>query len=108
MSCVYTRGRYIICMIKSFADKETEKVFNQEFSRKLPENIQKVALRKLMMINAAECLTDLKIPPANRLEMLLGDRFGQWSIRINDQWRIVFIPVSNGANYECVEIVDYH
>ena len=56
MSCVYTRGRYIICMIKSFADKETEKVFNQEFSRKLPENIQKVALRKLMIISGESCL----------------------------------------------------
>ena len=60
------------------------------------------------MINAAECLTDLKIPPANRLEMLSGDRSGQWSIRINDQWRIVFVPVDDGTNYENVEIVDYH
>ena len=108
MCCVYTKGVYIIIMIKSFADKETEKVFNQEFSRKLPESIQKTALRKLIMINAAECLTDLKIPPANRLEMLSGDRSGQWSIRINDQWRIVFVPVDDGTNYENVEIVDYH
>lgn len=108
MCCVYTKGVYIIIMIKSFADKETEKVFNQEFSRKLPESIQKAALRKLIMINAAECLTDLKIPPANRLEMLSGDRSGQWSIRINDQWRIVFVPVDDGTNYENVEIVDYH
>ena len=95
-------------MIKSFGDKETEKVFKQEFSRKLPEDIQKVALRKLMMINAAERLMDLRIPPANHLEMLSGDRLGQWSIRINNQWRIVFVPVDNGANYEDVEIVDYH
>ena len=102
------KGRYIIYMINSFADKETEKVFNQEFSRKLPESIQKVALRKLMMINAAGCLADLRIPPANRLEMLSGSRLGQWSVRINDQWRIVFVPVDNGANYENVEIVDYH
>ena len=105
---MYTKGRYKISMIKSFGDKETEKVFKQEFSRKLPEDIQKVALRKLMMINAAERLMDLRIPPANHLEMLSGDRLGQWSIRINNQWRIVFVPVDNGANYEDVEIVDYH
>lgn len=108
MYCMYTEGRYKISMIKSFGDKETEKVFKQEFSRKLPEDIQKVALRKLMMINAAECLMDLRIPPANHLEMLSGNRLGQWSIRINNQWRIVFVPVDNGANYEDVEIVDYH
>lgn len=71
-------------MIKSFADKETEKIYRQEFSKKIPGNIQKVALRKLMMINAAEKLSDLKAPPANRLEPLHGDRAGQWSIRIND------------------------
>ena len=95
-------------MIQSFADRETERVYYQEFSRRLPSSIQKVALRKLMMINAAECLMDLRIPPANHLEMLSGDRLGQWSIRINNQWRIVFVPVDNGVNYEDVEIVDYH
>lgn len=95
-------------MIIDFADKETEKVFNQEFSRKLPNSIQKVALRKLMMIDAADKLSDLKIPPNNRLEPLSGDRIGQWSIRINDQWRIVFIPIDGGKNYSRVEIVDYH
>ena len=95
-------------MIRSFADKETEKVFNQQFSKKMPTNIQKVALRKLMMIDAAEKLTDLKIPPANHLEALSGDRLGQWSIRINDQWRIVFVPSADGKDYDNVEIVDYH
>ena len=74
----------------------------------MPTNIQKVALRKLMMIDAAEKLTDLKIPPANHLEALSGDRLGQWSIRINDQWRIVFVPSADGKDYDNVEIVDYH
>ena len=95
-------------MIRSFKDKETEKVFNQEYSKKLPTNIQKVALRKLMMIDAAERLSDLKIPPANHLEALSGDRTGQWSIRINDQWRVVFIPSADGSDYYDVGIVDYH
>ena len=95
-------------MIKSFADKETEKIYHQEFSKKIPTNIQKVALRKLMMINVAEKLSDLKAPPANRLEPLYGDRTGQWSIRINDQWRVVFTPSEDGRNYYNVGIVDYH
>lgn len=95
-------------MIVDFADKETEKVFNQIFSKKLPHNIQKVALRKLMMIDAAERLSDLKIPPNNRLEPLSGDKKGLWSIRINDQWRIVFIPLDGGKHYEKVSIIDYH
>lgn len=105
---MYTKGRYIIIIILSFADKETEKIFYQEFSRKLPESIQKVALRKLILIDAADRLSDLRIPPANHLEMLAGDRAGQWSIKINDQWRIVFVPLDGGANYGEVEIVDYH
>ena len=95
-------------MIRSFLNKETEKVFNQIFSKKFPTNIQKVALRKLMMIDAAERLSDLKIPPSNHLESLTGDRIGQWSIRINNQWRIVFVPTDGGRNYENVGIVDYH
>ena len=95
-------------MIKSFADKETEKIYHQEFSKKLPHDIQRIALRKLIMIDAAEMLSDLRIPPSNRLESLSGDRKGQWSIRINDQWRIVFTPSSDGKVFENVEIVDYH
>ena len=93
-------------MIKDFADKETEKVYNQLFSKKLPYDIQKVALRKLMLIDNAACLSDLKAPPGNRLEFLNGDRIGQCSIRINDQYRICFREY-NGDFYE-VEIVDYH
>ena len=93
-------------MIKSFADRETEKVFNQSFSRKLPQSIQRVALRKLIMIHNAGCLEDLRVPPANRLEPLHGDREGQYSIRINDQYRICFTV--EGNNFFHVEIVDYH
>ena len=93
-------------MIKSFADRETEKVYNQQFSRKLPSTIQRIALRKLFMINAAENLNDLRVPPANRLEALHGDREGQHSIRINDQYRICFTE-QQGDFYD-VEIVDYH
>ena len=105
---MYTKSVYNLIMIRSFKDKETEKIYNQEFSKKLPGTIQKVALRKLMMIDAAEKLSDLKIPPANHLEALSGDRTGQWSIRINDQWRIVFVPSFDGRYYDDVEIVDYH
>ena len=93
-------------MIKSFADKETEKVYQQIFSKKLPHDIQRVALRKLILIDNAGCLEDLRIPPANHLEQLSGDRKGQYSIRINDQFRICFIV--DGNNFYEVEIVDYH
>lgn len=93
-------------MIKSFADKETEKVYDQVFSRKLPESIQRVALRKLIMIDNAQSLEDLRVPPNNRLEQLAGDRKGQYSIRINDQYRICFSFKANDC-YD-VEIVDYH
>ena len=105
---MYTESVYNLSMIRSFKDKETEKIYNQVFSKKIPVNIQKIALRKLMMIDAAERLSDLKVPPANHLEALLGDRVGQWSIRINDQWRIVFVPSEGGRNYDNVEIIDYH
>jgi proteic killer suppression protein len=93
-------------MIKSFKDKETEKVYDREGSNKLPRNIQQVALRKLRMINNARNLNDLRIPPANRLEKLKGDREGQYSIRINDQWRVCFVW-QGGDVYE-IEITDYH
>ncbi len=95
-------------MIRTFADKETEKIYHQQFSKKLPQTIQKVALRKLMMIDAASTLSDLKAPPANRLEPLQGDLIGKWSIRINNQYRIVFRPLGGGSDYDEVEIVDYH
>ena len=103
---VYTECGYNKDMIKNFADKETEKIFNQTFSRKLPHDIQKVALRKLIMINNAGCLEDLKVPPSNRLEPLTGKRQGQYSIRINDQFRICFREDEN--HFYDVEIVDYH
>jgi len=93
-------------MIHSFKDKETEKIWNQVLSRKLPRSIQRIALRKLYMLNRAVDLNDLKIPPSNYLEKLKGDRKGQYSIRVNDQWRICFLW-QNG-NAVDVEIVDYH
>ena len=93
-------------MIKSFKCKETEKIWNEEFSKKLPHDIQKRALRKLMMLNVATVLEDLRIPPNNRLEALTGDRQGQYSIRINDQYRISFRWLDNHS-FD-VEIVDYH
>ena len=93
-------------MIKSFADKETEKIFHQVFSKKLPRSIQKVALRKLIMIDNAGSLNDLRVPPSNRLESLKGDRKGQYSIRINDQYRICFVYSPVGIF--SVEITDYH
>ncbi|ETX07076.1 type II toxin-antitoxin system RelE/ParE family toxin [Candidatus Entotheonella palauensis] len=93
-------------MIRSFADRETEKIFHREFSRKLPQAIQRLAFRKLRMLNRAVTLTDLRVPPANHLEQLRGDRTGQYSIQINDQWRICF--VWRAGNADAVEIVDYH
>lgn len=93
-------------MIQSFANKETELIYHQEFSRRLPQAIQKVALRKLMMIDNAKSLNDLRIPPNNRLEPLHGDREGQYSIRINDLWRICFTMTDN--QFYNIEIVDYH
>lgn len=93
-------------MIRSFADKDTERIWHGEFSRRLPNQIQAVARRKLRMLNAAQRLDDLRIPSANRLEALKGARSGQHSIRINEQWRICFVwREGQCAN---VEIVDYH
>jgi len=93
-------------MIKSFKNKETERVYNREGSKKLPKMIQQTALRKLRMLNNVKNLTDLKTPTANRLEKMKGDRQGQLSIRINDQWRICFIWINRNAHD--VEITDYH
>lgn len=93
-------------MIRSFKSKETERVYSREGSNKLPRDIQQVALRKLRMINNAKNLNDLRIPPANRLEKLMGDREGRYSIRINDQWRICFTWQEGDASD--VEIADYH
>jgi proteic killer suppression protein len=93
-------------MIWSFACRDTEKIFRREFSKKLPGDIQRRAMRKLWMLHAARELNELGIPPSNRLEALGGDRKGQYSIRINDQWRICF-KWHRGNAHE-VEIVDYH
>lgn len=93
-------------MIRSFQDREAEKIFQRKFSRKLPQDIQRTALRKLRMLNRAQSLAELRIPPNNRLELLHGDREGQYSIRINQQWRICF--EWNDGDAFAVEIVDYH
>lgn len=93
-------------MIKSFGDKETEKIAEGYFSRRLPPGIQRKAKMQLDKIKAASSLDFLRLPPSNRLELLKGSRTGQWSIRINDQWRICF-KWREGNAYN-VEIVDYH
>ncbi|MBW2005944.1 MAG: type II toxin-antitoxin system RelE/ParE family toxin [Deltaproteobacteria bacterium] len=93
-------------MIENFKCRETDNIFKRHFSRKLPQNIQKIAFRKLRMLNRSSTINDLKVPPANRLEALSGNREGQCSIRINDQWRICF-KWHKGNVYD-VEIVDYH
>jgi toxin HigB-1 len=93
-------------MIKSFRDKETEKIFNRYFSKKFPSDIQHQARRKLLMVDAASEIIALRIPPGNRLEALKGDRKGQHSIRINEQWRICF-KWKSGDAFD-VEITDYH
>lgn len=93
-------------MIKSFRDRDTERLFHREAIRRLPSRLLQPALRKLLILDAAERLEDLRLPPGNRLEKLKGDRAGQYSIRINDQWRICF-QWRDGDAYE-VEIADYH
>ena len=93
-------------MIRSFKCKETERLFNLEPVKKIPAVVQKAALRKLWMLDAAASLQDLHSPPGNRLEALKGDRHGQYSIRINDRFRICF--VWQGTDAWDVEIVDYH
>ena len=101
-----TALRYYNMMIKSFRDRQTEMVFRRQFSRRLPQDIQRSALRRLTFLHAAKELNDLYSPPSNRLESLAGDRSGQYSIRINEQWRICFEWLESDA-YN-VEIVDCH
>ena len=98
--------RYYLVMIKGFCCKETEKVFKRVFSRRLPQSIQRIALRKLWVLDAATELETLQVPPNNQLEALKEKRKGQHSIRINDQWRICFRW--SGSDAYDVEIVDYH
>ena len=93
-------------MIAEWRDKEAKRIWNMEFSTKLPHDIQKTARRKLVMIHSAASISDLRIPPSNHLEELKGDREGQHSIRINDQYRICFTFDGNDADH--VEITDYH
>jgi proteic killer suppression protein len=93
-------------MIRSFSCKETEKIFGGHYSKKLPNVIQRTARRKLLYLDEADIIEDLRVPPGNRLEALKGDRKGQWSIRINDQYRLCFNW--SGADAVNVEIVDYH
>lgn len=93
-------------VLQSFGDKDTERIWRRERSRKLDQPTRRAALRKLLIMDAAETLDDLRVPPGNRLEKLRGDRAGQHSIRINQQWRICFRWSAAGP--EDVEIVDYH
>lgn len=96
----------MVCVIRSFRDQETQALWRGERSRRLPPDIQEVARRKLRMLNNAQTLMDLRIPPNNRLEALRGNRKGQFSIRINQQWRVCFRWQEADAHQ--VEIVDYH
>jgi proteic killer suppression protein len=93
-------------VIRTFRDPDTEALFRRRRPRRLPASLQRVALRKLVILDAADSLADLRVPPGNRLEPLKGDRAGQHSIRINDQWRICFVWRATDA-FD-VEIVDYH
>jgi proteic killer suppression protein len=104
--CVNNATRYHGQVLRSFRDKDTTAVWARQRSRKLDNNLQRAALRKLTILDAAESLDDLRVPPGNRLEKLKGDRAGQHSIRINDQWRICFRWTDAGP--EDVEITDYH
>ena len=98
--------RYTISMIKDFKCKETRKIWQGDFSTRLPRDIQQISRRKLRMLNNAKSVNDLKIPPSNHFEFLKGNRKGQCSIRINKQWKICF-QWDNGIA-SCVELVDYH
>ena len=93
-------------MIRSFADKATQRVWHEEYVRALDKSLQRAVLRKLELLHAAADVEDLRIPPGNRLERLTGDRRGQYSIRVNAQWRLCFTWHEGGA--DDVQLVDYH
>ncbi len=99
-------ARYALQVISPFADRRSEQIFRRERVRRLAPDLQRAALRKLLMLDAAEAIEDLRVPPGNRLEKLTGGRRGQYGIRVNDQWRICFRW--KDANAHDVEIVDYH
>jgi proteic killer suppression protein len=105
-ACVINASRYHVSVLRSFKDRNTEAIWHRQRSRLLDGPTQRVAWRKLAILEAAETLADLRVPPGNRLEKLRGDREGQHSIRINQQWRICFFWSDAGP--EDVEIVDYH
>lgn len=93
-------------MIRSFNGKDAERIWSEQFVKSFDRTIQRAVLRKLELLHAAASVEDLRIPPGNRLERLKGDRAGQHSIRVNDQWRVCFVWKDGGA--EDVEVVDYH
>ncbi|MGJ5591229.1 type II toxin-antitoxin system RelE/ParE family toxin [Micrococcus lylae] len=93
-------------MIRSFGSKDTERIWHGTYVKRIDRTVQRATLRKLEMINAAHVVDDLRIPPGNRLEQLVGDRRGQYSVRVNAQWRLCFVWTEGGA--EDVELVDYH
>jgi proteic killer suppression protein len=93
-------------VIRSFADKDTERIWHEQYVKRADRTLQRAVLRKLELLHAARDVEDLRIPPGNRLEQLKGDRRGQHSIRVNDQWRICFVWRDGGA--DDVELVDYH
>ena len=93
-------------MIRSFRDKDTEAIWQRRYVEKLSPEFSRLTYKKLVLINAAENINDLRVPPGNRLEKLVGERTGQYSIRVNDQWRICFTWSESGAAN--VELVDYH
>lgn len=93
-------------MIRSFRDKDTEAIWQRRYAKKLSPKLSRLAYNKLVLINAAESINDMRVPPGNRLEKLAGGRAGQYSVRVNDQWRICFTWSASGAGN--VELVDYH
>jgi toxin HigB-1 len=98
--------RYYCWVIRSFRDKDTEAIWQRRYVKKLSPELSRLTYNKLVLINAAESINDLRVPPGNRLEKLSGNRAGQYSVRVNDQWRICFTWSSAGAGN--VELVDYH
>ncbi|MEW1979670.1 type II toxin-antitoxin system RelE/ParE family toxin [Citricoccus sp. NPDC079358] len=93
-------------MIRSFGSKDTERVWHEQYVKRVDRTVQRATLRKLELIHAAKDVEDLRVPPGNRLELLVGDRRGQYSIRVNAQWRLCFVWREGGADN--VELVDYH